>query len=140
MAVAVGEITGILQLAERRQRVLGGVLKRAPHPHGGWAVNRTQGEVLRHAFDEPERELGGGRQSAEIGGPATAGDVVLEGMHQLMADDVIQVAQRSSYRQDDPPPKCFGYTSGALPNIATDGIGLLEFRRAGIQNQGLAPR
>jgi hypothetical protein len=73
---------------------------RVAHPHRGVRVLGTDREVLRHSLDEPERQP---RDTRRGGAPAAslAGDVVLEGVHQLVTEHVVGLVQRPGERQHD---------------------------------------
>jgi hypothetical protein len=55
---------------------------------------------------------------------------------ELVADDVIEVAQGSADREHDPAAERLGDTPGALPEVVDD-VGLAELGCGGIQNQRL---
>ncbi len=60
-------------------------------------------------------------------------------MSQLVTDDVVEVAQRSTDRQHDAAPQCFGYAAGAFTQVSLHHVGLPEFLRTGIENEWLPP-
>ena len=138
MSVPIGEVSGVLQLPEGRKGVPAGVRQGAPHPHRRLGRRGTDGQVLGHALDEPERQMTGPRQSAEAVGAAIPGDVVLERVDQLVADDVVQIAERAAGGQHDTAAESLGDTAGALADPAAYRVGLLELRRAGVEDQRLA--
>ena len=57
-----------------------------------------------------------------------------------MANDVVEVLKRATHRQHYAPPQCLGDTASALTDVAPDGVGLLKFRGAGVENQRLPAR
>src|SRR5262245_59930023 len=87
LTVAVWEESGIIELAEAGQRILCRICEGPSHPHGGQPINGPERGILRHPFDEPERELGGSGYARL----PVADDVVLERVCQLVADDVVEV-------------------------------------------------
>ncbi len=127
--IPVGEVARVVELPERGQAVFGRVLDGSPHPHRRRRVDRTQRHILGHALDEPQGQGGGGRETAELA-ERPSGDVVLEGVGQLVADHVIEVAEGAANGKHDPPPKRLGDTAGSLAEVAADGVGLLEFGRS----------
>ncbi len=58
-------------------------------------------------------------------------------MHELVADHVIGVAERAAHRQHDPPPQWLGDAAGAFAELALDGVGLLEVRMRGVEDERL---
>ena len=78
----------IAQLLECREVAFHG---RVPQPHGGVVVDRPDREVFRHAFHEPERR-GDIDERLDTGADATAAEhVVLELVHHLVPDHVVQL-------------------------------------------------
>ena len=110
LAVAVGEEARVQEVPIGRERVLHG----APHPHRGQRSAGAEGEILGHAFDEPEREGGGTRHRAVGVGAAAPRDVVLEGVHQLVAEHMVEVVKGAADRQDDPAAEGLGDAAGAF--------------------------
>jgi hypothetical protein len=135
LPVAVREVPRVVELAIRREGVPAGVLHRPAHPHRGQRRRRPDGEVFRHPLDEPEWQRGRARESADPAG-AAARHVVLEGVRQLVTDDVVEVAERAADRENDPPSECLGDAAGPFAEAADD-VGLLELGRGGVEDQRL---
>src|SRR6266568_2709271 len=133
LAVAVGEVARVVELPHAGELV---VLGRVAQPHRRVRIYRADGEVLGHSFDEPEGEPRGARQP-EVDTESLPRDVVLEGVHQLMADDVVGLCERASEGQHDPPLEDFRDAARSLTQVAGDGVGLLELGVAGVENEGL---
>ena len=139
LPVAVGEIfVGVLEILDRGQLLL---VQEIPHPHGGQGVHRTDGKVLGRTFDHPH---GGAFQAAPLSSallavflPGAGGDVVLKGMDELVADDVIGVLERRPEGQDDAALARFGDAARAFAHhLAEDGR-LLELGMAGVHDERL---
>ncbi len=79
--------------------------------------------------------------SAERAGGARvdvrAGDVVLEGVHELVAEHVVARFDGAGKRKDDTSLVGFGDAAGALAEIALDGVGLPEVRPARVKDERL---
>ena len=67
------------------------------------------------------------------------GDVELERVHELVADHVIGVGERTAERQDDAAPERFGDAARAFAELARDGVGLLEVRMRCVEHERLTP-
>ena len=121
LAPAVREVLRVVQFLDRGQLLLA---RRVAHPHRGVRIDRADREVLGHPFDEPERQaLGAVLARLPVG---TRRDVVLKRVDELVADDVVGVADRSAERQHDPAPRRFRHAAGAFTELTLDGVGLLE--------------
>ena len=99
LAPTIGKVLiGIPQLPD-----LGQVLAadRVAHPHGRVGIDGPDGQVLGHALDEPERDAERRVVPPGLVGMALGHDVVLERVDQLMADDVVGLAERGPVGQDD---------------------------------------
>ena len=68
-----------------------------------------------------------------------AGDVILEGVGELVPDDVIEIGERAADGENDPAPQRLGHAAGAFAEVALDRIGLPELGRAGVEDQRLPP-
>ena len=68
------------------------------HPHRRERILAAEREVLGHTFDEPERQRVEAHQSAAR---RALGDVVLEDVHELVAEHVIVVGVDAGERHDD---------------------------------------
>ena len=96
LAVAIREEARIGgELLDRRELV---AHHGVAHPHRGERILASEREVLGHAFDEPERKRVEAHQSAAR---RSFGDVVLEDVNELVAEDVIVVRVDAGERHDD---------------------------------------
>src|SRR5437867_584611 len=79
-------------------------------PHRGVRIDRSELQIFRHPFDEPQRQASG----ADLAWISTRrrGDVELERVDELVADDVIRVGQRTGERQHDAAPDRLGDAAG----------------------------
>ena len=102
-------------------------------------IERTEGEVLRHALDEPERQPLCAREPAASASLTRRRDVELERVDQFMSDHMIGVGERPAEWQDDAAANRFGDAAGAFSDVAADRVGLLEVRVRGVENQRLTP-
>src|SRR5262245_26452718 len=59
-------------------------------------------------------------------------------MHELVADDVVGIRQRTAEREDDPAPQRFGHAAGALAQLTRNDVVLLEVSVRGVQHQRLS--
>src|SRR5262249_16057822 len=80
---------------------------------------QSDGEVLGHAFAEPERQQ---RERAAL----FAEDVALKRVNELVTEDVIGFAETRGERQDDAPREVVGETADAFWNVASQDRGLGE--------------
>src|SRR3954447_21255936 len=92
LAVSVREVAWIFQLVERRQGVSTAIRERPSHPHRRLRGIRPDGHVLGHSFYKPQRKLCCPWQRPGTGRAAMPCDVVLEGVSQLVANHVVEVA------------------------------------------------
>ncbi len=106
---AVGEVLRLSgHLLDRGQLVApDGV----PDPHRGEGVVTTHRQVLGHALDQPEGQR---VQPLEPAAPPRLGDVVLEGVHQLVAQHVVGVPVRSGQGHDHPVLQGLGNAARTL--------------------------
>ena len=65
-------------------------------------------------------------------------DVELERVHELVADHVIGVGERTAQRQDDAAPQRLGDAAGAFAELALDDVGLLEVGMRRVEHERLA--
>ena len=77
-------------------------------------------------------------KGAETRRPARPRHVILERVNQLVSQYVVEVRQGTAYGEHNPTPERLRNAAGPLPDVAANGIGLLELYRAGVQNQRLA--
>ena len=111
LAVAVGEVARVArQLAQVGQAV---VDRGVADPHRRQRIDAALREVLGHAFHEPQRQLLE-VEAAPAVASAMAGDVVLEDVHDLVAEDVIVLRVVAGQRQDDAVHERVGEAAGAL--------------------------
>ena len=134
LAVAIREVIRIAgQLAEIGHAI---VDRGVANPHCRQRVDASFGEVLRHAFNEPQRHR------FEVESPAVVrhrrGDVELEHVHQLMAQDVIVFGVVAGERQDHAIHERIGEAAGALSDQLRRGGGLLKVRRVRVEHDRLA--
>ncbi len=136
LAPAIGEVfIGVLELLDRRQLL---AADGVAHPHGRVGVDRADGQVFGHALDEPERDAQGRVVAAGLVGMALGHDVVLEGVDELVADDVIGLVERGAVGQDDAALGRFRDAARPLAQDLGDGLGLLELGAAAVEHEGLA--
>ena len=133
LAPAIREVFRVVEVLDLRKRFLP---RRVAQPHRRVRVDRTNREVLGHPLDEPERQPVGAGFPWRAVGPR--GDVELERVHQLVADHVVGVGERSAHRQHDPPADRFGDAARALADLSLDGVGLFEVRMRRVEHQRLA--
>ena len=133
LAPAVRKVLRIVEVLDLRQ---GFLARGVAHPHRRVRVDRTDRQVLGHAFDEPQRETMGAGFTGRRVGPG--GDVELERVHELVADHVIGVGERTAHRQDDAPPDRLGDAARAFTDLARDGVGLLEVGMRRVEHERLA--
>ena len=109
-----------------------------PHPHRRVRIDGPDGQVLGHALDEPERDA----QTALVApgriGVALGHQVVLEGVDELVADDMIGLRERGAIGQDDPALEGLRDAAGPFAEELVDDRGLLELGAAPVEDQGLA--
>ena len=87
-------------------------------------VDGTKREVLGHALREPQR-------------PAVPDHVELEGVHDLVAEYVVGLAEVADKRHDDAPAERFREPADSLADFRVHDVGLLEVPRRCIQDQRL---
>jgi hypothetical protein len=107
---------------------------RLAHPHRRVRILRTDGQVLGHSLDEPQRQP---QRAGHVGADVGAGDVVLERVHQLVAEHVVGRLERAGKRQHDPPLEGLGHAARPLADPPHQRIRLPEVRAAGIQDERL---
>ena len=107
-----------------------------PQPHARKGVFAADREVFGHPLHHPQRQLGHAAQPASA---PRLGDVVLEGVHQLVAEHVVGVVIGARQRHDDAILQRLGHTAGALADEAREGVGLLEIGMVGVQDDRLGP-
>ncbi len=136
LAPAVGEVlVGVVELLERGQLLApDGVA----HPHRGVRVDGPDGQVFGHALDEPEGNAQGGVVAPGLVGMALGHDVVLEGVDELVADDVVGLGERRAVGQDDAALERLREAARALAEHLLGDRRLLELGAAAVEDEGLA--
>ncbi len=136
LAPAIGEVfIGVLELLDRRQLL---AADGVAHPHGGVGVDRADGQVFGHALDEPERDAQGGVVAPGLVGMALEHDVVLEGVDELVADDMVGLVERRAVGQHDAALERLRESARALAENVLGDRGLLELGTAAVEDEGLA--
>ena len=105
------------------------------HPHRRQRILAAEREVLGHTFDEPERQRVEAHQSAA---GRAFGDVVLEHVHELVAEHVIVVGVDAGERHDDARAVRLGDAARAFLELLADDVRLLEVRMVGVEDERLA--
>ena len=134
LPVAVREEAGVVQLADRRKAV---ALDAVAQPHRGVRIDRSDREVLGHPLDEPQRQPD---RTGDVDPGRTrtlSGDIELEGVHELVAEDVIALRHRVLKRQNDPALEDLGEATGRLAHLLGRRVGLLEVGMRGVENERL---
>jgi hypothetical protein len=134
MTVSVREEPGIRQPGRRRQLGLDGIA----HPHGRVRIARPDREILRHAFDEPERKPHDRGYAGESDPAAFTGNIELERVHQLMAEDVVGFRQRAAEWEDHASLQDLGHTARGFAEVALKRIGLSKVGGARVHDERLA--
>ena len=102
-------------------------------------IDRSNRKILCQSFDEPQRQrLDAAAGAAASRSRAVRRDVVLEGMHKLVAENMVGLGQRAGERQHDAALHPLGDAARSLADHAADDVGLLEVRVRRIENEGLA--
>ena len=98
-----------------------------------WVIFSSDREVLGDALDDPER------QRSEVLQPTRLRhrDVVLEPVHDLVAEHVIVLGVEAGERHDDSRAQPFGDAAGTLIDEATDDVRLLEVGVVRVEDDGL---
>ena len=146
LSPAIGEVTAVVEILDGGQAVdapllvLAILLVERPggvaQPHRGVRIDWPQREVLGHALDEPQRDLRGAVLARRRVGVRR--HVELEGVDELVAEDVIGVGERSAERQHDAAAQRLGDAAGALAELALNRVGLLEVGMRRVEHQRLA--
>ena len=110
-------------------------MHRVAHPHRGERIVAAEREVLGHTFDEPERQRVEAHQAAAR---RAFGDVVLEDVHELVAEHVIVVGVDAGERHDDAGAVRLRDAARAFLELLADDVRLLEVRMVGVEDQRLA--
>ena len=135
LTVAVREEARIgRELLDRRELVAhDGVA----HPHRRERILAAEREVLGHSFDEPERKRVEAHQTAAR---RAFGDVVLEDVHELVAEHVVVVGVDAGERHDDARAVRLGDAARAFLELLADDVRLLEVRMVGVEDQATCDR
>ena len=113
-------------------------LRRVAKPHRRVRVHAAQRHVLRHALDEPERRIDGDDGLDTRAGASTGPDVVLELVRHLVLQHVLHVVVRTGERDDDAMLQEVREAAGAFRHLVRRGVGLLEVRKRGVEDDRLA--
>ena len=125
---AVREVPRVFQVAELGQAA---GADRVPHPHRRVRIHIAQRDILRHPFDEPERD------AVERCGHVAASDtrdVVLERVGQLVTDHVVGFERRCAQWQEDTPLEALRDT---FTSLHLGDIGLVVRGVVRVKNQRL---
>ena len=124
LPVPIGKPARVVELFEGRQPIsLHGVAQ----PHRRIRVHPPDREVLGHPLGEPERQQRHGRA-------LPTQHVALEGVHELVAEDVVRFAERRGERQHDAAALVIGEAADAFWDVAGHDGRLSEMRVAGVQH------
>ena len=104
---------------------------RIAHPHGGFGMASPQRIVFRHAFHEPKR------QTAHVHA-CLGGIIKLEGVDQLVSQDMMRDTVIRCQRHHDPFLNGLGQAAHAAGNESRHDIGLPEIGVVGIENERFA--
>ena len=133
LAPPVRKVLRVIQVVDRRQLFLAGGVAQ---PHRGVWIDRPQRQVLGHAFDEPQgKALGAVLSGRRV---RVCGDVELEGVHELVSDDVVGIGEGTAERQHDAPPHRLSHAAGAFTHLSGDDVVLFEVGVRRVQHQRLA--
>jgi hypothetical protein len=95
----------------------------------------SQREILGHALDQPERQSVEPHQSAAR---RPLGDVVLEDVHQLVAEHVIVVGVDAGERHDHARAIRLRDAARSFLELLADDVRLLEIGVVGVEDQRLS--
>ena len=123
VAIAVGEDVGIERhLFDRGELPFEG---RIAQPHRGIGIVRPDREVLGHPFHEPAGRVDR-HEGADVPGAAAGPDVVLELVHHLVREHVLEVGVGTGEGEHVPVLVRIGDPFDPLAHAAGDGVGLRE--------------
>ena len=108
---------------------------RVPQPHRRVRVLASDRQVLGQPLDDPERQALEPLLAARH--RDLLGDVVLERVHELVAQHVVRVAHRLGERHDDPVLEALREPARRLREGRGRGVRLVEVRLVGIEDQRL---
>ncbi len=132
MSVAIGKEIGIVQLVDRRHLF---TRRGIANPHRRVRVDRAYRQILGHPLDEPEGQR---RHPAPASIATPCRDVVLKGVHELVAEDVIRFREPAGERKDDPALRGFRDSAGAFADLTGEHVGLLKMWMRCVEDQRLA--
>ena len=136
MPEAVGENPRIVgELLDGRQVAF---QRGVAQPHRGVGIDRADREVFRHPLHEPQRWIHVDERLDPGTDAAPAEHVVLELVHHLVADHVLELGVGAGEGQDHAVLEKLGDAARALTDVAADRVGLLEVRLRGVQDDRLA--
>jgi hypothetical protein len=119
MPVPVREIL-LRFVGERLERRDSAEQGRVAHPRGGDRGVRAEREVFRHPLGEPERGHELGERSQSVARFAAREDIVLERVHHLVREHVLEAAIVTGEVEEHPVAPGFGYAGRAFTQIARD--------------------
>src|SRR5688572_27704799 len=98
-------------------------------------VDGAERQIFRHTLDEPERQRVGSGFAGSITRPGA--DIELECVHELVANHMVGVGQRTTEWQDDATPKRFREPTRPFADFSGGGVGLLEIRMRRVEHERL---
>ena len=113
LAEAVGEVLAVAGHLHQVRLLV--PVEVVPEPHGGVGVLAPERQVLRGALEQPEGQR---RQPHHPGAGLTLRDVVLEGVHQFVAEHRVRLPVGGGQRHDHPILERLGDPAGALADRA----------------------
>ena len=128
----VRKVLRVVQILDRRQLLLS---RGIANPQRGVRVHGPDRQVLGHPLDEPQRQTIGAGPSGRV--IRSRRHVELKRMHELVADHVVRVGERTGERQHDASLQWLGHAARAFANLAADDVGLLEVGMRSVQDERL---
>ena len=136
VAEAVGEDPRIVgELLDRGEVPLE---RRVPQPHGRVGVDGADRQVLRHPLHEPQRRVDADDRPDAGAGVAMTEHVVLELVHHLVLQHVLELAVGPRERQHHAVLEELRDAARGFADLAPDDVRLLEVGAGGVQDDGLA--
>jgi hypothetical protein len=129
LAVAVREVARVRgELVDRREVVARHCI---PHPHRRQRIVAAQREVLSHALDEPQGQR---VEPLQPGRFRVLRDVVLEDVHEFVAEHVVIVGVAAGEGHHDARAQPFRHAPRALVGRIAHDVRLLEVRVIGVEH------